>query len=51
MLLRQAISLALRLAEDKVGRSNAARIAIIAMMTSSSINVKARLIRSIDTLN
>src|ERR1039458_1068398 len=42
MLLAQLIALAFALALARAGSSNAAKIAIIAMTTSSSIRVKAR---------
>ena len=41
LLLTQYASCALALARDNAGSSSAARIAMIAMTTSSSINVKA----------
>ena len=41
LLLTQYASWALALARDNAGSSNAARIAMIAITTSSSINVKA----------
>jgi hypothetical protein len=41
-LLTQLMALALSLALDKAGKSIAAKIAMIAMTTSSSIRVKAR---------
>src|ERR1039458_3659808 len=41
-LLRQAMPCALPLAWDKTGSSKAARIAMMAMTTSSSMRVKAR---------
>src|SRR6185437_2892186 len=41
-LFTQLIAFALALARDKAGNSNAARIAMMAMTTSNSINVKAR---------
>ena len=42
MLLRQAMDLAFSLAFDNAGSSIAARIAMMAMTTSSSIKVNAR---------
>src|ERR1043165_6977454 len=44
-LLRQAADCALILALDNAGNNIAARIAMIAMTTSNSINVNARLLR------
>jgi hypothetical protein len=42
MLLRQATVAAFALARERAGKSIAARIAMIAMTTRSSINVNAR---------
>ncbi len=42
MLFVQAIRLAFSFARDKAGNNIAARIAMMAMTTSSSIKVKAR---------
>ena len=44
MLLRQLVALAFSLAFDSTGSSSAARIAMMAITTSSSSKVKARAI-------